>query len=151
MPIRNSDQGLRAAREGRAIHKWDDRITGLSGSHVVSTDAAIYFDIPVGKQVIITGIDIGLDTTNDVAHAYVAGCAATAGGGNSTQLSHHNHLVTGAAKEGRSEYNFSFDPLLCVKYSDGYRSVSLALAANDQNADILVAWHGWVEDEGTLS
>ena len=147
----NNDQAIRAARQGRAIHKWKDSITGLSGSHVVSTDAAIYYDIPAGKQVIVTRLVLGLDTINDVAHAYVAGCAAITGGGNATQLCPHSHFVTGAAKEGRSEATRVFDPPICIKYSDGYRSVSLALAANDTNADVLVGWQGWMEDEGTLS
>lgn len=147
----NNDQALRAARQGRAIHKWKDSITGLSGSHVVSTDVAIYYNIPEGHQVLVANMSLGLDTTNDIAHAYVVGCTAVAGGGDATQLCHHQHYVTGASKEGRSEHDHSIDPPLCVKYSDGYRSVSLALAANDQNADVLVGWRGWVEDEGTLS
>lgn len=147
----NNDQALRAARQGRVIHKWKDSVTGLSGSHVVSTDAGIYYNIPEGKQVIIANMVMGLDTTNDTVHAYFVGCTAVAGGGDATQLSNHQHYVTGAAKEGRSEHDHPVDPQICVKYSDGYRSVSLALAANDQSADMLVGWDGWVEDEGTLS
>ncbi len=143
------ESGIRAARDGNSINKWDDSITGLTPAHVVSTDAAIYYDIPEGHQVMVTILAIGLDTVNDEAHAYVAGCAAIAGGGVSTQLSHHMHFVTAVGKSGRSPVNHEFYPPLCVKYSDGYRSVSLALAANDVNADILVAWHGWLEREIT--
>ncbi len=149
-PLRYAHEvGIRAARAGHSIHKWDDSITGLSTEHVVSTDAALYYDLPEGYQVMVTALVVGLDTINDEVHAYVAGCAAIAGGGDDTQLSHHIHYVTAVGKAGRSEVKHVFDPPLCVKYSDGYRSVSVAIAANDTDADVLVAWHGWVEREIT--
>lgn len=147
----DANPGLTAARQGRAIHKWDDSVIGLSTEHVISTDSAIYYNIPAGKQVVIIRISVGLDTADDDGHLYVAGCSSVAGGGNATQLGHHIHYYSGSKKDGRGEHDHDFSPSLVIKYSDGYRSISLALAANDVDADLLVSWSGWVEDEGTLS
>ncbi len=143
------EAGLRAARDGNSINKWDNSITGLTTEHVVSTDAAIYYNIPEGAQVVVTSLDVGLDTISDEAHAVVVGCAAVAGGGDDTEITHHAHIATDDKKTGRLEVTHDFNPPLVIKYSDGYRSVSLAMAANDTDADVLVAWHGWVEREST--
>ncbi len=147
----SQNQALRAARDGRAIHMWDDSIVGLTTEHIISTDSAIYYNIPAGKQVVVSRMSVGLDTTDDDGHMYIAGCSAVAGGGDATQLGHHIHYYSGSKKDGRGEHDHDFSPPLVVKYSDGHRSISLALAANDTDADLLVSWSGWVEDEGTLS
>jgi len=147
----NSDQGLRAARQGRNLHKWDNAVTNLSGSHVVSTDAGIYQNIPAGKQIIIKMLCIGLETASDKLHVVPVGCSAVAGGGDATDLCHHLHIITGNAPSGKVEFMHEYPVPLIAKYSDGYRSVSLALAANDTGAQAVVGWCGWVEDEGTLS
>ena len=147
----NFDQGLRATRQGRHLHKYDNAITGLSGSHVVSTSSAIYQNIPEGKQIIIKMLCLGLETASDKLHAVPVGCSAVAGGGDATDLCHHLHVITGATPQGKVEFMHEYPVPLIAKYSDGYRSVSLALAANDSNAQAVVGWCGWIEDEGTLS
>ncbi len=42
-------------------------------------------------------------------------------------------------------------PPVCIKYSDGNRSVSVAVKATDTDTVVDYGWMGWVEDEGTLS
>lgn len=146
----NSDQGLRAARQGRAIHKWVAEGT-VTGSYVVQTAAAMYFNIPVGQQVIVCSMHIGCDTADEFAGAYVVACSEVAGGGTPTQMHEGSHDHVGSKKEGHGHSEDVILPPLCIKYSDGHRSVSLAVKATDTNTVVDYGWSGWVEDEGTLS
>jgi len=144
------DQGLRAAREGRAICKFVDEDT-VTDAFVVQTAAAIYYDIPEGKQLVIKSATVGGATVLEECVAYLVGCDAVAGGGTPTQLNHHLHIAIGDRKEGLMHAKESFDVPKVVKYSDGHRSVSLAVMATDNATVVTYGWCGWVEDEGTLS
>ena len=148
--IAQQTPGLEAARDQRAIEKWLCELTGLGVAYAVLTDAAIFYNIPEGKQVIITRICYGLRTANDTGGIYLVGCDAVDGGGNASQQGHCYTWRTGAAVEGREQASEELTPPLCLKYSDGHRSISIAAKANDVNAVIMVAWHGWYEDEKTL-
>ena len=144
------DQGLRAAREGRAIRRYLRDIT-VTNAYVVSTNAALYYDIPAGKQVVIPRVFVGCEDANKYAGAYIVGCAAIAGGGAATQLQNEIHDHVGDKKEGPDHTMKDCNPPLVIKYSAGYRSVSLAVKATDNLATVGFGWNGWVEDEGTLS
>ena len=76
----NNDQALRAARQKRSIHKYVDDDT-VTASFVVQTAAAIYFDIPAGKQVVVQTVNYGIETANKMVDMYIVGCDAVAGGG----------------------------------------------------------------------
>lgn len=146
----NNDQALRAGRQKRSIHKFVDDDT-VTASFVVQTAAAIYFDIPVGKQVVIKTINYGIETANKMVDVYIVGCDAVAGGGTPTQCMHHWHLANGANNQGALNRVQTLDVPCILRYSDGHRSVSLAVKATDTNAVVTYGWCGWVEDEGTLS
>ena len=144
------DQGLRAAREGRSIHKYlaDQTVTG---AYVVEVGAGTYYNIPAGKQVVITHFHVGCEDVDEFAGAYMVSCAAVAGGGAATKISFEVHDHIGTKKEGRSHIRAEFTIPLVVKYSSGARSVSMALIATDTNTVCAFGWAGWVEDESTLS
>ncbi len=140
--------GLEAAREGRTIHKFqvDQKVTG---TFAVEVHADIYYDIPVGKQVVITHWHVGCEDIDNFAAAYLVGCDAIAGGGNVTQLDHDMHDHVGSKKEGISHVEEDLHPPIVVKYSDGHRSVSMALKATDTDTVVMFGWCGWYEDENT--
>lgn len=146
----NSDQGLRAARQGRAIHKhiMEDTVTA---AFVVQTAAGIYFNIPSGKQVVVVNINVGCDDSDEFAAAYLVGCDAVAGGGTPTQFHAEIHDHVGDKKQGHGHIDEDINPPVVIKYSDGHRSVSMAVKATDTNTVVEYGWMGWVEDEGTLS
>ena len=144
-------QTLRAAREGRAIHKFKDNDAGVTAGFVVSTDAGIYYDIPAGKQVIVDTVHYGVNTVDDEITVYMVACSAVAGGGAATQKMHHFFASAGTKKEGNGIVIAHLATPLCIKYSDGHRSVSMAVMATDTDAIVTYGWCGYFEDEGTLS
>lgn len=145
------NQALRAAREGRALHKFKDDDAGITASFVVSTLAAVYHDIPVGKQVVVYTVNYGVATPSKTVDVKVVGCDAITGGGTPTQKMHIFRVANGAANQGELNKVEYFDVPLVFKYSDGHRSVSLSVKATDTNTVATYGWCGWVEDEGTLS
>lgn len=148
--IAQSTPELVATRDGRGLSKWLCEKDGLGAAYAVLTDAGIVYNVPEGQQVIINKICYGLRTASDDMGVYLVSCDAVDGGGNATIESHCYVLRTGAAAEGREQYGEQIHPPHCFKYSDGIRSISVAAKANDAAAKIMVAWHGWYEDENTL-
>ena len=144
------DQGLRAAREGRDIRRYVSEVK-ITGDFVVQTAAALYYDIPAGKQVVVCRTYVGCETALNLIEGYMVGCAAVAGGGAATQINNHVHDHVGDKKEGSGHIIRDNLPPLVLKYSEGYRSVSIAVKATDTNTVVSFGWNGWVEDEGTLS
>lgn len=146
----SQDQGLRAAREGRRIDKSQVDQT-VTAAYVVELHADIYYDIPEGCQVVITHYFVGCETVEEFAAAYPVACAEVAGGGAATQLHHDIHDHVGSKKEGNDHVEEDLYPPAVVKYSDGHRSISMALKATDTSTVVKYGWVGWYEDEGTLS
>jgi len=144
-------QTLRAAREGRAIHKFKDEDATVTAGFVVSTLASIYYDIPAGKQVIVDTVHYGINTVDDEITVYMVACAEITAGGAATQKMHHFFASSGTKKEGNGIVIAYLATPLCIKYSDGHRSVSMAVKATDTDAIATYGWCGYFEDEGTLS
>ena len=144
------EQALRAAREGRSIRRYlaDTTVTNAFVVQVAATD---YYDIPEGKQVVITRLHIGCETVDEFAAGYLVACAEITGGGVATQLHAQAHDHVGSKKEWSGHIVRTTNPPIVVKYSDGYRSVSLAVKATDNTTVVSYGWNGWLEDEGTLS
>ena len=144
------DQGLRAAREGRGIHRnlTDQTVTN---AFVVEVAAGTYYDIPAGKQVIVSAFWVGCETVDEFTAAYMVSCAEITGGGAATELGMQLHDHVGTKKEGFGHVREALACPLCIKYSSGARSVSMALKATDNATVCMFGWCGWVEDEGTLS
>ncbi len=146
----SQDQALRAAREGRDIHK---NVVGgtVTATFVVQTAAGIYFDIPAGKQVVIVSLNVGCEDATEFAATYIVGCDAVAGGGNPTQFHGEIHDHAGDRKQGKGHIDDEINPPIVLRYSDGHRSVSMAVKATDTGTVLDYGWAGWVEDEGTFS
>jgi len=146
----NNNQALRAARQGRAIHKYADEGT-VTGSFVVQTAAAMYYDIPAGKQVVVNLIMAGCHSVDEFASVYLVGCTEKAGAGSPTQFMHRATVTLGSKKDGNELKMMEFMVPVVLKYSAGHRSVSMAVKATDSSTVVSYCWCGWVEDEGTLS
>ena len=146
----SQDQALRAARDGRAIHRnlVDQTVTN---AFVVEVGAGTYYDIPAGHQVIVSAFWVGCETVDEFAAAYMVECDAVTGGGTPTALGMQLHDHVGTKKEGFGHVRESLACPLCIKYSAGARSVSMALKATDAATVCMFGWCGWVEQEGTLS
>ena len=99
MSVRHlQDQGLRAAREGRAIQKYVTEDT-VTAAFVVQTAAAIYYDIPAGKQVVVVNQIVGCNDADEFAAIYLVGCDAITGGGTPTQVHLKYTSMSGARKK----------------------------------------------------
>ena len=130
------------------IHRYLDHVN-VTNAFVVSTNAAIYYDIPEGAQVIVHTVNYGVDDANKEVEIYIVGCAAVAGGGAATQHMHHWEASHGDKKQGRVYLIEHLDQPVIIRYSSGYRSVSLAVKATDAQTDVTYGWCGWVEREIT--
>ena len=138
--------GLDAAREGRALIRWANSTTP-GASEIVLTDTTLIYDIPIGKQVIITDLCYGLTSVSDSCVFTLVACSEPNGGGIVTDLNHDLYIASGTAIAGVYTYQNELVPPLCVKHKDGHRSISFQVTANDASATITVGWHGWYEDE----
>ena len=140
------DKATQAARLGSGIHKWvNDKVPG--DASVVLTDATLYYNIPAGHQVLITQLFLGIETVSDDCHSDMVSCDAVAGGGTPTAISGHFHIFTGANLVGTEDKEREFIPPILVKYSDGARSISVRVDANDASTVVTTGWMGWVEAE----
>ena len=149
--MRNSqDCGLMAARKGRSIRRYVSEVS-ITGSFVVQTSATLYYDIPVGKQIVVCRLFVGCETALNLIEGYLVGCSAVAGGGDAVQMNNHIHDHVGDKKEGSGHIVRDTCPKIVLKYSEGYRSVSIAVKATDTNTVVSFGWNGWIEDEGTFS
>lgn len=147
--IAQQTPGLEAARDGRSIRRYLSGVT-VTNAFVVSTNAAIYYDIPEGKQVVVSRVFMGCETVEETAGGYIVGCAEIAGGGAATQMHNQIHDHVGTKKEGSGHITKNSNPPMVLKYSDGHRSVSLAVKATDAATVVTYGWNGWYEDENTL-
>ena len=144
--LQGVDPGLDAAREGRALVRWANNVTP-GASEVVLTDTTLIYDIPIGKQVIVTQICHGLTSFSDSCVFTLVACSEPNGAGAVTDLNHDMNIASGSAIAGTQVYHYRLRPPICVKHKDGHRSISFQVTANDASATITVGWHGWYEDE----
>lgn len=140
---------LRASRSGIAIHKHFDEIATLTAAYVVQTSINLYYDIPAGCQVIISGVDWGLHTINDDLFVRMVKTQFPAGVGDEVIISKTFNSYSGDHKAYKAIEDYDFVPRLVVKYSGGLVCVSMEAKVNDTDAIATIGWHGWVEKEGT--
>jgi hypothetical protein len=140
------DSAKEAARDGRALHKWvNDKTPGATV--VVLTDVTLYYNIPVGKQVMITQLNFDVATLSDDCHFSLVSCDAVAGGGTPTEISGHAHAFTGNVQAGSFSKERDFNPPIRVRHTDGARSISIRVDANDAALVCSCGWTGWIEPE----
>lgn len=136
---------IHVARRGGGLQKWVDGVDTMATGAVL-TDATLYYDIPEGKQVLITRISCDLDTASDDVLFYLVKCAAVAGGGSATQLHGELHVHTAAAQVTHGVIEQTFNPPILVQYSaTAAKSISVYADANDDAAEATIQWQGWVE------
>ena len=137
---------VHSARRGLGLQKWVDGVDTMATGAVL-TDATLYYNIPVGKQVLITCLQGDLDSNSDDLAFYLAKCADQQGGGAAVQLHGELHVHTAAAQVTHGIIQMVFNPPILVKYNAASaKSISVYADANDDAAEANIAWCGWVED-----
>ena len=55
-------------------------------------------------------------------------------------------MATGATAQGKLDADITIEPPLGpLRYSDGIRSITIRVNANDAGCTINTGWHGWKE------
>jgi len=150
--ITSTEAGLAATRAGNGTCHWINAITPGAAQTVLTNGPAgdqpgIYYNIQEGRQVALTMFCFGVNTLNDDCDFELGYTSGANGGGTFTPLTPQFNVTTGAAREGRATFDKLITPPLVAKYSDGVRSITSRVDANDAGCQITVAWHGWVENE----
>lgn len=107
----------------------------------------IYYNLAEGQQVLVRESCFGVISVSDNCFFELGYTDAANGGGTFRPITPRLYIRTGAAPAGRSTYDKPFNPPPCLKYSDGVRSITFRVDANDATCEISAAWHGWTEDE----
>lgn len=107
----------------------------------------IYYNLRENEMVFISQYRCGLTTLSDSVVFELGFTNAINGGGTFRPATCEYHLATGAVVNGIVPPYFVIDPPLCLRYSQGVRSITMRVQANDAGATITVAYHGWVENE----
>ena len=134
------------SRLGDGLHKWVCNKTP-GATEVVLTDTTLIYNIPEGKQIFIRKAWILLTSASDNCHGTLVSCNAVAGGGTPTNLDGCLVVHSAAAMYGSEHYERDYRVPIRVRYSDGARSISIKVNANDASTEISVGWQGWVESE----
>lgn len=138
------DAAVIAAREGRAVHGDVDDITPGSAM-IVLTNASLVFNIPERYIFFLTLIQVGIRTANDSCEFEIGYTTAINGGGTFTPVESRLHIATGTAASDKTPVNFELNPPIPIRYSDGARSITFRVDANDTGAQIDASFHGWIE------
>lgn len=108
----------------------------------------IYYNLAAGTQVFITQFCYGVTTASDSCTFEIVSTDAASGAGVVTARTVERHMATGTAATGKLDGDTFFDPPMGpLRYSDGIRSITIRVNANDAGCAINTAWHGWWEDE----
>lgn len=139
-------EGVQACRERRALRKYANGITP-GATQTVLTQATIVHNLVEGRRVMVRAIHFGVLTQNDDCHFEVGWTTGPNGTGTFHPLTAHRHVYTGAARDGRVDHHDDLAVPLCVRYSDGARSITYRVDTNDANCQIQCEWSGWWEQE----
>ena len=108
----------------------------------------IYYNLASGKQMFITQLCYGITTASDSCSFEIVSTDQANGAGTATARTLERHLATGTTPNGKLDADITIDPPLGpLKYSNGIRSITIRVNANDAGCTINTGWHGWVEDE----
>lgn len=138
--------GEQVAREGRAIRKFVNDLTGVGAAEVIAL-AAVLYNIPAGRRILISQLVLGLHTQSDNIHVEVGFTNVINGGGAFTPLTVQYDIHTGNVQAAPLSAEYNLYPLVIAEYSMGARCVALRVTANDVNAEMTLCWAGWWEFE----
>ena len=139
-------EGAQACRERRVVRKYANDITP-GANLVVLTQPTVVHNLVEGQRVMVRALHFGVLTVSDNCHFEVGWTTGPNGTGTFHPLTAHRHIYTGASVTGRVDHHDDLAPPVCIRYSDGARSVTYRVDANDANCQILCEWAGWWEQE----
>lgn len=137
------DGGEFASRQGRGVCGWiNEKVPGAA--QVVLTDETLIYRLRAGQVVFVSQYCFAVETTSDDCQfefGYIDSLGAFVPRGP------HKHVYTGAANSGRTAYDQDIAPAMRLAYSDGVRTITFRVDANDASCEITCGWHGWWEEE----
>ena len=134
---------IKAAIDGRALHKWvDDKTIGTTDPTVL-TDATLYYNLVENEMVLVTGVSYGINTVSDSGHFEIGYTDAAAGAGTFTAMMGHYEYSTGTVVSGRGTERDELMPPMVARYSAGARSITYRVTVNDTGAIASVSWCGF--------
>ena len=134
---------LEAARQGATVHGWVDGKSGLAAETLL-TDVSIIYDLSPGQRVMVCRIVMGIRTASDSMAAQIGYIDTD---GVFRGLASTKTLKTGAAPEGRQDFESIYHHPLVARYKDGARRITFKVLANDANAECDLSWTGVVEKD----
>lgn len=139
------DEFIHHSRMGQVVNKWVETAPGAD--QTVLTNATLVYNIPEGKMFFIAGAIYAVTTASDSCVFDLGYTSAVDGAGDFTAVIHSLKDVTGTARTGSCTHHEAFRLPICLRYSDGVRSITWRVDANDAIAEIMVGFYGWYEDE----
>lgn len=138
--------GLYWQRQGNGVCKYlNDNTPGVA--QIVLTAAGLVYNLAAGTAIFITQYCYAVESVNDNCIFEFGWCDAADGGGTFTPIGPQKRVYTGAAWQGRTAFDQDVLPAGRFAYSDGVRSITFRVDANDASAVITVGYHGWWEPE----
>ena len=142
-----SQAGLYAAREGRALRKWDNNWNpgGAQGGAFVSDQEGLIYNLEAGEQVIIFGWYFGV-SFDDSCQFQIGVTDQADGAGTFTALAGARTQDKDATYHTGCRENWDrFDPPLRARYSEGARCVTIKVILNGTNPSCNMGWEGILE------
>lgn len=146
MPVNVANGGIEAARQGCQVIGWVNDEDGI-GTDTIMTAASLVYNVRRGERVMISCMTYGLITINDSIHVELGFTDQANGAGSFTPISGHRHVLSGAAIAGFTTQRENFTCPRPARYSEGARSITFRVTANDINAEVTLEWVGWIEKE----
>lgn len=134
------------ARRGNSYHTFVNDKT-LSGSQQTLTDATLVINLSEGTQALILEMCYTIESVADDCEFEVVAASLADGAGSITTLHGHDHKWTPAALSGSESGHREFRPPILVKYSTGYRSVTMRVNGNDASIVVSCGFSCMIEKE----
>jgi hypothetical protein len=146
MPTNISNDGAEAARRGCQVIGFTNDLSGI-GANTIITNANVVYNLRVGERVMVASMAYGLTTVSDSIAVELGFTDAANGAGSFTPITGHREVVSGAAIAGFVSQRECFHMPRAVSYSEGARSITFRITANDAQAQVSIEWAGWIEKE----
>jgi hypothetical protein len=107
----------------------------------------IYYDLQIGDIVLIEQICYGVLTNQDSCDFELGYTDQPGGGGTFTPMTMQFGQATGNPRTGKTIEERPIPVALPLKYSDGIRSITIRVDANDASAQVRCGWSGCILKE----
>lgn len=141
------DDGVEAAINGDTVCNYVNSVTpGVA--QTILTNASLVVNIPSGRMFMLSQLCMGVLTTNDDCSFEVVGMDAADGAGNVVFAGPAFRIVVGNVNlQGLQTETWHVTPPVAFRHSDGFRSVTFRVDANDAGCQIQAILHGYYKDE----